>query len=362
MVAAVIPERLEVFRYQLSFKRHVRVGDYNNKSHPGFLVCVTDGKGRRGWGDVAPLMGYSRESPTEAEANIKAVWEHLRRMDLPEDASFLDAAATALVSAVASVRFGFETALSDLVADARNVPMYRLWRDADVPTIPVAALLQGPLNDVVRDAAALRAAGYVSAKLKVGGVAIGEDIERVRQVREALGPLVRLRLDANRAWSLDEALAFGEGVRGAAIDFIEEPVSRPEDVETFHARTGLPVALDETIAEKGSAAWGPGLSAVVLKPTVLGGITASLRLADAAQKRGLRTVISSTYESGVGLMALGNLAAALGTEGTAAGLGTWRWIGGDVLDPAPPLGEPEWAMARLSMRHFTVDRSRLLEI
>ena len=64
-------DRFDLFRYQLSLRRRVRIGPYVNSAHPGLLICVVDADGVKGWGDISPLMGLSRESIEAAELNLR---------------------------------------------------------------------------------------------------------------------------------------------------------------------------------------------------------------------------------------------------------------------------------------------------
>ena len=67
-------------------------------------------------------------------------------------------------------------------------------------------------------------------------------------IREAVGPAVRLRADANRAWGRAAAIAFGTAAEAASLEYIEEPVADVRaDLAAFHQATGLPVALDESV-------------------------------------------------------------------------------------------------------------------
>lgn len=67
-------------------------------------------------------------------------------------------------------------------------------------------------------------------------------------MRTAVGPAVQLRCDANRAWDLAAAAAFGAAVVPAGLQFVEEPVADPAaDLAAFHAATGVPTAVDESV-------------------------------------------------------------------------------------------------------------------
>jgi O-succinylbenzoate synthase len=101
----------------------------------------------------------------------------------------------------------------------------------------------------------------------------------------------------------------------------------------------LPVALDETVVRHGECElekW-RGAAAAVLKPTLLGGFEISMYLARKAMNLGMTPVISSSFESSLGLIALANLAAFVNENDVAAGLDTADWFLADVLDGPLPI-------------------------
>ncbi len=184
-----------------------------------------------------------------------------------------------------------------------------------------------------------RVAGYETVKLKVGGRAVEEDVELVRALHKIVGDDASVRLDANRAWSFDEAATFARRTANVRFEYVEEPLADPSRLSSLARDYGVPVALDESLVgmqpraleEHGYA------RAVVLKPTLLGGISPTLRLANRAKQLGITPVISSAYETGVGMLALVALAAGVGDKEVSAGLDTYRRLAGDVLDPRPHL-------------------------
>jgi o-succinylbenzoate synthase len=141
-----------------------------------------------------------------------------------------------------------------------------------------------------------------------------------------------LRLDANRAWVLAEAVAFGRAVAACRIEYLEEPLTDPVGLTEFHAATGIPTALDESLqeCESQTLAIPDGVAALILKPAVLGGLAVTLAFIRLAAAHRLKCVITSVFESGIGLAALAGLAAAAG--GGPHGLDTGRWLGADLLE------------------------------
>jgi O-succinylbenzoate synthase len=237
-----------------------------------------------------------------------------------------------------SVRFGFELALLDLYAASRGRSLVDLITPHPRASVAVSALVSGPPATALGEVRRARSAGYAAVKLKVGGRPVDDDIELVRAVNEELGDAAALRLDANRAWSLEEAERFARGTVDLHLEYIEEP-------------------LDESLAsiEPGALEDHGYARAVVLKPTLLGGISRTLRFAEYASRLGMRTVISSTYETGVGTVAIVALAARVG-GGVPAGIDTYRRLAGDVLRPRLDLPAPRVDVRAMARTRREFDR------
>ena len=333
--------QVEVFRFTVPLAGPLVFKEKTLHQREGWLLRATADGGEIGWGEVAPLPGFSRESQAEVEQALvrlqdlvrekKACLISLSKRDVKE------------IKLPASVRFGWEMAVWECLATRSGRVLPAVLAGDFAPTLSLNGLLMGSAAEVLERATALVNAGYTTLKLKVGRLALHDEIALVHELRAGVGASVQLRLDANRAWSLDEACAFAEKVGAAQIAYIEEPVADPEALEAFCKETGLPVALDETLVEPSfsSLADYPFVQAVVLKPTLIGGVAATRRLVQQADERGITPVFSAAFETGVGLRALAALAAAWGNPATAAGLDTYRWLAADVLQPRLDVRGPE---------------------
>ena len=196
---------------------------------------------------------------------------------------------------------------------------------------PVGAPVTVEINGLARttaEALSLAEQGYSTVKLKVGDDPLG-DAHRVREIHEAL-PTIRLRLDANRRYSKQDAIIFCKAICDLNIEYIEEPTSDPSDLPEVAAATPLGIALDESTREARLDDLLAHAIAVIIKPSALGR-NAALNLARHARSLGLAAVFTSCFESDVGLTAIGQLAAEAGSPGFAAGLGTGAALGGDLL-------------------------------
>jgi O-succinylbenzoate synthase len=196
-----------------------------------------------------------------------------------------------------------------------------------------------PVNTLVPavdpDAAACLAAGQVSVKVKVGDPG---DLERVAAVRRALGPTGRIRVDANGAWDVDGAVAAIRRLARYDLELVEQPVVTLDDLARLRRRVAVPLAADECVRSLDDARRLAALGAadaLVVKVQPLGGVKAALAVAEAA---GVPVIVSSLYETSIGLAAGLALAACLPELPYACGLGTGVLLAADVVaDPLVPV-------------------------
>jgi O-succinylbenzoate synthase len=180
--------------------------------------------------------------------------------------------------------------------------------------------------------AVVRASGCRTAKVKVAepGQFLGDDVARVEAVRDALGPDGKVRVDANGAWSVDEATEALKRLDVFELEYAEQPVRTLEDMAQLRRRVDVRLAADESVRTAADPLRVAGLEAadiVVLKVQPLGGVRRCLAVAEAC---GLPVVVSSAVETSVGLAAGVALAAALPELEFACGLGTAQLLDGDV--------------------------------
>jgi o-succinylbenzoate synthase len=181
------------------------------------------------------------------------------------------------------------------------------------------------------------AAGVTTLKVKVGGGALPADLDRVAAVRDALGPPGRIRLDANGAWSPDDAEVAVAKLAAYDLELVEQPVAGLEELARLRRRVPVPLAADESVRTLDDARRLAALGAadaLVLKVQTVGGVRPALAMAEAA---GVPVIVSSLYETSVGVAAGLALAACLPEVPYACGLGTAALLAGDVVaDPLLP--------------------------
>lgn len=186
--------------------------------------------------------------------------------------------------------------------------------------------------------AAALAAGLLDVKVKVGVDVGSVEVDRVAAVRDAIGPHARLRVDANGAWDVDKAVSMIDRLAPFDLELVEQPVASLDDLAAVRRRVSVPVAADECVRDLDDARRLAALGAadaLVVKVQPLGGIAATLEVMGAA---GVPVIVSSMYETSVGLAFGLALAAALDELPFACGLGTAGLLAGDVvIDPLLPV-------------------------
>jgi o-succinylbenzoate synthase len=215
-------------------------------------------------------------------------------------------------------------------------------QEAATHPFPPAVRDRVPVNTTVPavDAATahrlVAASGCTTAKVKVAepGQDLAADVERVAAVRDALGPVGNIRVDANAAWDVASAVLSITRLDTAAggLEYVEQPCRTLEELREVRGRVDVPLAADESVRTATDPLRIAGLDAadiVVVKVQPLGGVHRALEVVDAA---GLPAVVSSALESSVGLAAGVALAAALPELPYACGLGTATLLAADVTD------------------------------
>jgi len=229
-----------------------------------------------------------------------------------------------------------EIARLDLEARQEERPLAEPARDA----LPVNLTLPaGPPEEVAARAREGLVEGYACFKVKVG---LPGDAERVAAVREAVGPWPALRVDANGAWTVDQAVREIRGIEAHDLEFVEQPCPTLEELAAVRERVSTPIAADESATSLEDVRRAAELGAcdvVNLKLASCGGFGPTRAALREARERGLEVFLSSTLDGPWGIAAALQLA---GSEGVslACGLATLPLFDSGIARslPAPSRG------------------------
>jgi L-alanine-DL-glutamate epimerase-like enolase superfamily enzyme len=259
---------------------------------------LRDADGALGFGEAAPLQTYDGVGIQDVCAAVEDCREVLEGADGRDHAELLAACAerAVLPQALAAI----DLALWDLAGRRAGAPVWRLLGAAEPRPVEVnAAIAAADRAGAAAEAAAAARAGFGCLKVKVG---IGDDAGRLAAVRAAGGPDVAVRVDANGAWTVDEALASLRMLEPAGLECCEEPVHGLDEIRAVAEAAGVPVALDESAVLPG-ALDRRVCAAVCLKVSSCGGIGGLLEAARRARAVGYEVYLASTFDGPLGVAA-----------------------------------------------------------
>jgi L-alanine-DL-glutamate epimerase-like enolase superfamily enzyme len=295
------------------------------------LVSLTDELGLTGYGEAAPLQAYDGVSIEQVERALERYKPVLAGCQGMNGAQLIETCRSVedLPTALAAI----DLALWDRAGLRAEKPIAALLSDNPAEHVPVNATLTAlDRAGVAEQAARAVGDGFGCLKVKVG---VGDDAGRVAAVRAAAGPDVALRLDANGAWSVEQAVHAIDALSPAGLELVEEPAHGLQAVREVRERVAVRVAIDETAAEPG--ALGAGVAdAVCLKISRCGGIAGLLAAATLVRASGAEVYLASSLDGPLGVAAAVHAAAALASRGPVAhcGLATLGLFVG-LEDPFP---------------------------
>lgn len=311
---------------------------------------------RVGWGECALFRGLGSDDRPEYE---QVLAEACRLVGLLPFDEVLDRLAE-----WTSIRFGFETARQELCG----------WRDypsrfdkGEHPITINGLVWMGDKATMLRRIEEKLNAGFRCVKLKIGAIDFDAELDLLRMVRGRFSRNeIELRVDANGAFSPDEAPRKLDALAQYDLHSIEQPIKAGqwEAMARLCATTPIPIALDEELVACRKVT--PELTAqmldtikpqyIILKPSLTGALSGTNQWIKAATERGIGWWITSALESNIGLSAIARYTASLSTQ-MPQGLGTGGLYTNNIPSPLQQIGEVltcnpqgEWQYPDLSWR------------
>lgn len=320
------------------------------------VVEVIDTDGRSGFGEAPEVWRVTGSSVAGAEECVRQVLAPLLTGRDPDDLVALCREVQRAVVGNEAAKMAVEIALHDLAARRLGVPLVRLLGGTAL-RVPTDVTLSAGEADALAAAAADRVAeGFMVLKVKVGTDAAG-DLARVRAVRSAVEPDVRIRLDANQGWTPREAVRVIRAIEdaGLGVELVEQPVPGwdLDGLAWVSDRVEVPILADEAVfgvRDLVEVIRRRAADMVNVKLAKCGGLVAARTLLGLAEAQGMGTIVGSMMETQIGIGAAASLVAAHGTSAVSDLDAAWwlasspvqggiRYDGANVLLPdAPGLG------------------------
>lgn len=320
----------------------------------GAIIEILTAEGITGLGEIAPMPEFGGGNLNDA---LTALHQSPIVNDLlnqrPDEA--LNSLYRAIDRLPASTICGLEIALLDALGQSQQCSISELLTQRSpsnaahshgkVSTqshiaprlhIPVNTVINASnINAAINNAQAAIATGFGCIKLKLG-MGVKADIEHIHAVREAIGPSIHLRLDANEAWDFDQAYTILTECAPLDIQYVEQPL-KASDLTGMHKlrqAVSIPIAADEAICSQISARRVLAAQAadiLVLKPQLIGGLRISQQIIQEAMAYGVQCVITSTIETGIGIAGTLHLITASPEVILECGLATLHMLQDDLL-------------------------------
>ncbi|MFD2111584.1 o-succinylbenzoate synthase [Thiorhodococcus fuscus] len=331
-------DRVQIQAYDLPLRQPWSSAKGGFDRRRGWLVRL-ESEGLVGFGDCAPLPAAGTETQEAASSILDRIGATVSGDSTDR---LLERFEVDLASAPAT-RFALDCALADLASQRAGIPLGQHLSPPSADRVAVNAML-GPIDRVTpADLVGAAEHGFQVIKLKVGLGQLDEEIARLCEYARQIPPGIRLRLDANGAWTRTEAERMLDALIGLPIESIEEPLHdpTPEALAALQTRVPFPLARDESIQGLGHDLdpTALGVRRIVIKPAALGGLTRTLSLARRAEAAHIEVVVTSLVESAAGLWPTVQLAAAIGNS-LPHGLATANWLAEDL--GTPPSAKGGW--------------------
>ena len=347
-VLAMVITRIEWVGVRVPFRRPLVTAQIRAAYRWGLLVLLHADGGVVGLGEASPVGAGS-------EAEVRKLGSHLARAG----ASLLGVPLAEAVEAMgrlplrgstgspraeeAALCFGLETAAYDALGKQNGQPVAALLGGRARPVAVNALIGVDSHREAARLAAEAVSQGFSSVKVKLGAATPKDDEALVRAVREAVGPEMKVRGDANEAWSVEMAIGAIARLERYGLEYVEQPVIAADVAGLAEVRRAVrvPIAADE----------GPGglddarrlldadaADVLIVKPARAGGLQRAREIMGLARQHGVTAVVTSSLETGVGVAAALHLAATGPAEAPASGLATALLLEHDLLtEPLVPV-------------------------
>jgi o-succinylbenzoate synthase len=332
--------KIELFYapYTISFNKTFTNSNGNFAERNGFIVKLESSSGKIGIGDSAPFPEYGSET-YEDDENFLDNFNINLNLDLNNIEQSIGENLNSFDS-LPCLKHGFEQALLSLVCNEKGISINELLNVQSKKKINVNAVL-GFLSPKESAEAALKKIedGFKTIKIKIGRDNFDEDYKCIEALRKSCGNEINIRADVNGKWEWDKAVKNIQALEEFNLEYVEQPVNTLNDFVELSKKVKTPLAVDESIRNTADAEKfisNKAASVLVLKPMMLGGIIPTIKIIKMAEQAGIKSVITTSFESVIG-RASSVFAASLIKEDTAHGLDTDIYFEKDLFSNPYPV-------------------------
>jgi L-alanine-DL-glutamate epimerase-like enolase superfamily enzyme len=278
-----------------------------DESAENVLVKISTKEGITGFGECSPYMpinGESQDTCFIVGQYFARVLKGKNPLDIENCIRLMDT----VIYANNSIKSAFDMALYDIAAQHAGLPLYQFIGGTNEKIITTDYTVSiGAIDKMVADALKIQAQGYPAIKVKLGKRG-KTDVERMKAIREAVGPVIPLRIDANQGWAVEEAIETLQALAVYDIQHCEEPIPRWDFMRLPEVKKAspIPIMADECCGDDHDAARLIALNACDyfnIKLGKSGGIFKGLKMVKLAEAAGIHLQVGAMIESRLAMTA-----------------------------------------------------------
>ena len=297
---------VDIYYFDLPLHEPFKIAIAEMKEALNVLVCLRTNQGIEGWGEASPFTAVTGET----QATCIAAARDIAALVTGQDALNYVPVINSIHSFIPhnpSIKAAFDMALFDILGKTAELPLYKLLGGSKNSfETDLTISLHSPEESGIR-ALDIVKKGFKTIKAKVG-VSMESDVARIKAMREAVGPGVNIRIDANQAWSVPEALKNLERLAEYDIQLVEQPVPAwdLDGLKQVRQDTPIPVMAYESLFTPADALKlikSEACDYLNIKLMKSGGILSGLKIAYLGQAAGLRCMIGCMLESNLSISA-----------------------------------------------------------
>ena len=304
--------QIEIYKSPIKLKEPFVISLGPMEYAENVIVIIRTDDGISGYGECSPFMTINGESMDTCFILGQYLAKVLKEKD-PLNIEECSQAMDKVIYANTSIKSAFDIALYDIASQHANLPLYAFLNgDNRKVLVTDYTVSLGDANKMATDAQKIKDNGFRVIKVKLGENK-EKDVERIRLIRETIGPDIPLRIDANQGWDKDEAIEILNALSAYNIEDCEEPIARWNFMELPEVRkkSPIPIMADESCCDHHDAKRLIDLSACDMLNIKLGkssGIFKAQKIIKLSEKAGIKLQVGGFLESRLGFTASAHLA------------------------------------------------------
>ena len=300
-------KNIEAWVHEMKLSQPYTIAYETIDSAVNIFLRMETNTGILGYGCAAPDLVVTNETPESVMEKVETVIKPLLKSVDPLRISYLLEKLKPHLATSPSALAMLDMALYDILGKSASMPVYQLlggYRHYMKTSVTIGIL---PLEETLKKAREYARQDFKSLKLK-GGRDVESDIERIMKVREAVGPKMELRFDANQGYSVEQSLHFFKATRQARVEIIEQPTPKgePDLLGRVSENLPIPVMADEslmTLRDAFRLAKRNLADMVNVKLMKVGGIFEALQINAVARAANLEVMVGCMDEAALGIAA-----------------------------------------------------------